>query len=211
MLVKTTFPVRFVTLGLALVGLLVCGCGADATDTGSDAQASPAGVDQGAAAEGAAALGPPLTSLDEIASHLQATTDSCADARTDDNERSDTLDDIYDDPDVEPFLRDITSLIAGVGECTVSHPDGSTFDVEMVVFEEGSFADVQQAWKTHSTEGPPDSWTLFGNGYTIHGIEDRPDIATALGVMYLRCGEDDALGGQQIPADVDGCHFTTVR
>jgi hypothetical protein len=168
---------------------------------------------------GAEALGTPrITSLDEAANWIQMSTGSCADARELDEGVRNTLERYWYDTagpeelqELQPFLADFSALVAGVGRCTVNDPDGSLLDADFLVFDDGAFPEAQRVWKDHSSDGPPDDRVMFGNGFAVRGIEDHPDTVARLVVMYLRCGDDGSLGGQQMPADVDGCRFTTVR
>jgi hypothetical protein len=207
---------RRVALGLTLVGVLAGGCGPDSPDRGLE------GTDEGAALEaaapptaGAAALGPRVKTLDDLARRIQTTTGSCSDAQAAD--RSDIpgeVGNVFEHADrerIRGFLPAFTRFVVGLGECTVNHPDGSTLWVDMVLFADGSFVEVQKLWKAHSATGSPNSHLLWGNGYAIGGLSSHEDTAAALGLRYLRCNQTDALGGQRIPADVSGCFFTTVR
>jgi hypothetical protein len=145
--------------------------------------------------EGAGALGPQMSTVDEIVDWMRDTAGDCADVT------AQGLDELtgFVGPDIaarfEPYVAEWVT-------CSVSEQFPK---VGLLVFSDSGQRQFQESWHDAMTAGEvADGPTFaFGNGFAVSagflGVSE-------LGLYYFRCDYDDPRV-PQVPADVAGCVF----
>ncbi|MET0237877.1 MAG: hypothetical protein ABW224_24780 [Kibdelosporangium sp.] len=142
---------------------------------------------------GAAAITPPITTMNQLVEWMQDKTESCDEVQPATREQ---------------FTQFVGSQLAGLyepfmAEWTTCSLSDSYPKVGLVLFKD--LKAFQRSWRDAMTAGRVSDGPAFsfGNGFAVTagflGVSE-------LGLYYLRCDYDDPRV-HQLPADIDGCVF----